>query len=263
MSDTNDQPGGSTGLLDNVTAEDSATPTNPQAAEINHLAAPETSVPVSGEIPGTPKVKPDYLPENFWDADKGEANYESLSKSWSDLRKTISQGKHKAPEGGKYDTTSFGENASEHPIANTLVGWAKDNGLSQAQFDDLAGKIKSQAEEVMAGQMIDPKEEAKQLGPNANAVIDGMVNWARGLVNKGVWGADDFEEFKVMGGTAKGLRALMKVRESYEGRIPIETAPMDGAPSKDDLYQMVGDPRYKTDPAYRQKVEKMFSANIR
>ena len=86
-----------------------------------------------------------------------------------------------------------------------------------------------------------------------------MVGWARGLVQKGVWGADDFEEFKVMGGTAKGMRALMKMREAYEGRIPLEVAPTEGAPSKDELYQMVADPRYKSDPAFRQKVERAFA----
>ncbi len=31
------------------------------------------------------------------------------------------------------------------------------------------------------------------------------------------------------------------------------------APSKDELYQMVNDPKYKTDVAYRQKVEMMFA----
>lgn len=263
MTDTQDQPGGSTGLLDNVSAADDTTTTNPQAAEIDHKAGRSTTTAAPGDIPGTAKAKPDYLPDNFWDNEKGEANYEGLAKSWSDLRKTISQGKHKAPEGGKYDTTSFGATAEEHPIANTLVSWAAENGLSQAQFDDLASKIRSQAEDVMASQAIDPAEEMKKLGPNGNAVVDGMVNWARGLVQKGIWGADDFEEFKVMGGTANGLRALMKVRESYEGRIPIETTPNENAPSKDDLYQMVADPRYKTDAAYRQKVEKLFSATIR
>ena len=61
-----------------------------------------------------------------------------------------------------------------------------------------------------------------------------------------------------MGGTASGMRAVMKMREAYEGRIPVESAPVEGAPSKDELYAMVGDPKYKTDPAFRQKVEKMF-----
>jgi hypothetical protein len=262
MSDTQDQPSGSAGLLDSVSVEDpnATASANPQAAEIQHLA-PDTTE--QGKVPGAPVERPEWLPENFWDADKGEAKYEAMAKSWGDLRKTISQGKHKAPAEGKYDTSAWGDGAEENPMAQTLVGWAKEQGLSQAQFDDLVGKLKTQASEVMQGDMIDPAEEMKQLGPNANAVVDGMVNWARGLVQKGIWGADDFEEFKVMGGTAKGLKALMKVREAYEGRIPIETSPIEGAPSKDELYQMVADPRYKSDPAFRQKVEKMFNSVIR
>jgi hypothetical protein len=115
----------------------------------------------------------------------------------------------------------------------------------------------------MQGDMIDPAVEMKQLGPNGGAIVNGMVDWARGLVNKGVWSKDDFEEFKIMGGTARGITALMKVREAYEGRVPTQSAPLEGAPSKEELYQMVNDPRYKTDTAYRQKVEKMFHATIK
>jgi len=103
----------------------------------------------------------------------------------------------------------------------------------------------------------------KQLGPNGGAIVNGMVDWARGLVNKGVWSAADFEEFKIMGGTARGLTALMKIRESYEGRVPTQSMQLEGAPSKDELYQMVNDPRYKTDTGYRQKVEKMFDHSFK
>ncbi len=62
-----------------------------------------------------------------------------------------------------------------------------------------------------------------------------------------------------MGGTARGLQALVKIREAYEGRVPIESAPVDGAPSKDELYAMVNDPKYRSDPAYRQNVERLFA----
>ncbi len=110
----------------------------------------------------------------------------------------------------------------------------------------------------MQGDMVDPAAEMKQLGPKGGAIVNGMVDWARGLVNKGVWSKDDFDEFKIMGGTARGITALMKVREAYEGRVPIESAQLEGAPSQEELYAMVGDPRYKTDAAYRQKVERMF-----
>jgi len=38
---------------------------------------------------------------------------------------------------------------------------------------------------------------------------------------------------------------------------------LEGAPSKDDLYQMVNDPKYKTDAGYRNKVEKMFQSQFK
>jgi hypothetical protein len=96
------------------------------------------------------------------------------------------------------------------------------------------------------------------LGPNADALINGMVNWARGLVSKGVWSSEDFEEFKMMGGTARGLKALSKVREAYEGRIPTQVQPTEGQLTDLELQAMVGDPKYDTDPSYRAKVERLF-----
>jgi hypothetical protein len=252
MSDTNDQPGGNTGLLDNVTPEDTSKPnSNPDKVEIDHKTSADPAASASDT--GAPKTKPEYLPENFWNNEKGEPDLEAMSKSWSDLRKQISQGKHKAPADGKYDLKALGDKPEENPLTETLLAMAKEEGLSQAAFDKIAEKVAMQAMPE-----IDTQAELKALGPNAQAIVNGMVDWARGLVSKGVWGADDFEEFKVMGGTAKGLRALMKIREAYEGRVPIESSPQEGAPSKEELYAMVGDPKYKTDPAFRQKVERMF-----
>lgn len=258
MTDTAAVEPGATGLLDNVQVSDDSKPTSPQAVEIDHKAT-DPSAPA----PDEPLERPDFWPENFWNKDNNEPDLEGIAKSWSDLRKQISQGKHKAPTDGKYDLKVFGETAEDNPIATTLSSWAKDNGLSQAAFDDLVGNLQTQAKELMQGDMVDPVAEMKQLGPNGGAIVNGMVDWARGLVNKGVWSKDDFEEFKIMGGTARGITALMKVREAYEGRVPVQSAPLEGAPSKEELYQMVNDPRYKTDVAYRQKVEKMFQATIK
>jgi hypothetical protein len=258
MTDTATVEPGTSGLLDNVQASDESKPINPQSVEIDHKAA-DPSAPA----PEDPLERPDYWPENFWKKDDNEPDLEGIAKSWTDLRKQISQGKHKAPADGKYDLKVFGEEAETNPMATTLSSWAKDNGLSQTAFDDLVGNLQTQAKELMQGDMIDPAVEMKQLGPNGGAIVNGMVDWARGLVNKGVWSKDDFEEFKIMGGTARGITALMKVREAYEGRVPTQSAPLEGAPSKDELYQMVNDPRYKTDTAYRQKVEKMFHATIK
>ena len=144
------------GLLDNVQVEDKSQAANPQAADISHKAdgqAVDT---------GAPKAKPEYLPNNFWDSEKGEANYEAMAKSWTDLRKTISQGKHKAPEDGEYDTSVLAEGVD----ASALTDYAKKWGLSQAAFEELASQTKQLAEQA-AGPAIDSAAEMKQLGPNA------------------------------------------------------------------------------------------------
>ena len=245
----------SSGLLDNVTVEDqNATPENPQAAEIDHRADPAQAA-----APGAPAERPEWLPENFWK--DGQPAYEEMAKSWHDLRTMIAQGKHKAPADGKYDTGVL--SSPDDPVAKAYVGWAQKYGVSQGAFDELAKTIRGMAEEMQGAEpAVDPAAELKQLGPNGTALVNGMVDWARGLVNKGVWSKDDFDEFKIMGGTARGIRALVKIREAYEGRIPVESVPLEGAPSKEELYQMVADPRYQSDPAYRQKVERAFAANV-
>lgn len=248
------QPTGSNegGLLDSANIEDSqGTPATPESTEISHLAPKEDDTPLD---------RPDWWPENFWKKDQAEPDLEGIAKSWMDLRKQISQGKHKAPADGKYDLSAFGDIPENDPVRGHVTNWAKENGISQAALDSLVGEVVK-----MGGQQAEQttrslEQERAALGPNADTIIKGMTDWAKGLVNKGIWGKDDFEEFKYMGGTANGIKALMKLRESYEGsRIPTQSVPVEGQPSKDELYQMVADPKYKTDPAYRAKVERMFS----
>lgn len=253
------EPSEPAGLLDDVSASDSSQQDSAAAEKtVEHRAI--DSIPED-----EPVERPDYWPENFWNKDKNEPDLEGIAKSWMDLRKMVSQGKHKAPADGKYDTTVFGDGPIDsNPLAPTVLDWAKENGISQAAFDSLITKVRDISAQLAPQEpAIDVKAEMKSLGPNGEAIKNGMVNWARGLVSKGVWDSNDFDEFKVMGGTARGLRALMKIRESYEGRIPIETSPMDGAPTDAELQSMVGnvnDPNnpYVKDPAYRQKVERLF-----
>lgn len=245
------EPSESAGLLDGVQATDESQQESPQAqTTVDHRAA--DSIPED-----EPVDRPEWWPENFWK--DGEPDLEGIAKSWMDMRKMVSQGKHKAPPEGKYslEALSYVENIEQDPLASAYVGWAQKHGISQAAFDELATEINKVATEAGPAP-VDIAAEKKTLGPNAEAQINGMVNWARGLVNKGVWSSEDFEEFKVMGGTARGLKALMKIREAYEGRIPVESQPMEGMPTDQELQQMVGSPEYLSNPAYRQKVERLF-----
>lgn len=247
------EPSEPAGLLDTAAPEEAQASSEPEAIE--HRAA--DSIPED-----EPLERPDWWPENFWRKEENEPDLEAIAKSWTDMRKIVSQGKHKAPPEGKYDTSVFGANADDDPLAPTVLNWAKEHGISQMAFDDLVRQVQSVAGELGPGETISVEEEMKYLGPNASAKINSMVNWARGMVNKGIFSPEDFEEFKVAGGTAKGLNMLMKLRSSYEGRMPIESQPVEGGESDDELRAMINE-QYYTDPAYRAKVERKFAQRYR
>jgi hypothetical protein len=242
-----------TGLLDNVNVEPAAQEADPNKTAISHLDTPEDDGPLE---------RPDWWPENFWKKDDSEPDLEAIAKSWTDLRKQISQGKHKAPADGNYDLAAFGSVPDTDPVKSHVVTWAKEYGVSQVALDALVSKVVEMNANVAQTTTVNLEQERKSLGPNADARIKSVVQWGTSLVHKGVWGKDDFEEFKVMGGTAKGIAALEKIRAAYEGRVPTDSAPVGNAPSKTELYAMVGDPKYQTDQGYREKVEKMFQASF-
>lgn len=248
-----------TGLLDSATVEnEEASSSNPQEVEIDHRDPEE----LAALEPDEPLERPDWWPENFWKGDASEPDLEGIAKSWMDLRKQISQGKHKAPEDGKYDTSAFGDTPEDDPVRQHVMNWASEYGVSQAALDTLVSAVVEMGTANFAQAQASLEDERKLLGPNADTRITNISKWASGLVHKGVWGKDDFEEFKIMGGTARGISALEKLREAYEGRLPIETTPVEGAPSKDELYQMVANPKYHEDPSYRKKVEQLFAQNF-
>jgi hypothetical protein len=247
----------STGLLDGAIVEE-ASSEDTNKVEIDHRDPAELAAQQDDE----PLERPDWWPENFWKKDDAEPDLEGIAKSWMDLRKQISQGKHKAPEDGKYDLEAFGNVPEDDPLKQYVLNWAGENGISQSGLDSLVGKFMEIAGEQSVNEQISLSDEKKMLGPNADARINNMAKWGKGLVSKGVWSEEDYKEFEYMGGTAKGLAALEKLRSSYEGRLPIETTPVEGAPSKEALYAMVGDERYKTDPAFRQEVERKFAQNF-
>lgn len=236
------------GLLDSVTAEPEQTTESQEQATISHVTKPE-------EDDG-PLERPDFWPEKFWKKDANEPDLEGISKSYLELEKQFRSGKHKPPEGGKY---ALPEGLKEDdPITQAYVGWASKYGISQQAFEDLASEIvgmsASQAEDVQRS----IQQERAALGPNADAIISNMATWGKGLVSKGIWSKEDFDEFKVWGGTAGGIKALMKLRETYEGRVPVQSAPVEVGMSDEELHQMVADPQYKSNPAFRAKVEKLF-----
>jgi len=205
-----------------------------------------------------PAERPAGIPEKFWDAKKGEPRVEDMAKSYAELEAKFRAGKHKAPE--KYDMKPL-EKAGiqmDDELLNEYQTWAKNAGISQDNFEQLAFKV---AELVGAKQekfSVDLAAEKAKLGPKADDMLKSSWTWATSMVKKGVWSPQHLEEFKIMAGTALGLDALLRLRNYYGDQpLPTTVMPADGGETMDDLRALIAKPEYKTDPSLRAKAERI------
>ena len=231
--------------------------TNEQPGDIPHLE------PDADAEPDGPYERPDWMPEKFWDDDGPDL--EKMAESYNNLEKQFSQGKHKAPEGGKYNTEFLGDSVpQDDQLLTFFTGWAKDNGISQAAFESLAGQVVEMGQSSAEEETTSLAQEKKMLGENADEIIKSNLIWADGLMNKGIISEEELNEIDIWGGTAVGARLLQKVR-SMTGEnvtIPTTTAYSASKESEDDFRNRINskmaDPKYGTDPAYTRAVEKEF-----
>ena len=202
--------------------------------------------------------KPDWYPDKFWNEEEGP-DLENLVKSYNELQKKFSQGKHKVPE--QYDDTIL-KNAGipeDDELADFVKSWSKENGVSQSAFEDLASKFVNMSQLEAEQGKISFEEEYKKLGNNADVIIKEATDFGQSMIRKGQWSEEDFEEYKLTCGTAQGIRMMRSLRNFLGDKpIPVDVGPIDGVPSKDELMAMVAKPEYQTDPAFRMKVEKWF-----
>lgn len=231
--------------------------TNEQPGDIPHLEPEEDAEPDG------PYERPDWMPEKFWDDDGPDL--EKMAESYNNLEKQFSQGKHKAPQDGKYDTEFLGDSvAQDDQLLTFFTGWAKDNGISQAAFESLAGQVVEMGQSSAEEETTSLAQEKKMLGDNADEIIKSNLTWADGLLNKGIISKDELNEIDIWGGTAVGARLLQKVRAmtGENVTIPTTTAYSAEKEGEDDFKSringMMADPRYGTDPSYTRAVEKEF-----
>ena len=100
-------------------------------------ASPEQIV--EGEdLEGVEYERPDDFPTKFWDEKEGP-DIENLVKSYNNLEKKLSEGRPKAPE--TYDVSPLEGVVEDDPLLKDYTSWAKENGVSQEAFIDLAKKF--------------------------------------------------------------------------------------------------------------------------
>jgi hypothetical protein len=163
----------SKGLLDAVSMEGPEPEPSPEDTIINHRS--EDTSPIPEEVPAK------FVKDNVVDI-------VSLAKSYKELEGKFRSNLHKVPEEG-YDlsvATAAGV-PEDDEVLKAYAGWAKEAGISQEYFNQLASTVLKNAGAQEAQSEFDAKAEIESLGPNAQAIIDDQVDWARKLVKTGTW----------------------------------------------------------------------------
>lgn len=229
-------------------------------------------------------LKPEGLPDNFWDAESNQIKTDDLIKAYTTesarakgLRDKLAKGAGGAPETvDEYEITApegfeFTENDAD------VLNAAKQAGLAAGLTNDQINKfvqhymLKAQdllpqelsAEEQKAQEAAYQQEEFKKIGPNAGIIVQAVAGMRETLVNKGILSADEAEVFNGMITTAAQLKVMNSLR-SFIGigdEIPANAGlTPNGLMSDGEIYNLIGSKEYMSgDPAVHRKVEEQLS----
>jgi hypothetical protein len=221
------------GLLDLAPATE-VPPAPPAGHPAANGAATETKPAAQAEAkPAPPKPaaqRPEGLPDQFWDAEKGEVRLAELIKSQTDLRRIVSRGEHKpppTPDDYKLptaDTIPADLIKPDDPLWKVTTAAAHARGFSQADLEALAKPfLATLAELTKDARPLSPEQakaaqeqamaaEMAKLGQQGPAMVRGVDTWLKGLAAKQVLTAEELNSLRAIG-TADGVRALAKLRE--------------------------------------------------
>lgn len=201
----------------------------------------------------TPLERPDYYPEKFWDEDGPDV--EKLAKSYAELEKQFKQGKHKAPD--EYDLSSLEDAGlyADDEVMDIYKAWAKDNGISQKAFEDLAQSVLGTAQQEQEIAEINHQEEMNKLGERAQE----KIQMAERLLLKAPLTNNEREAMAMSLNSADAINAFLKYHQAITNEnIPIQSAPSAPEMTREDLEAAISDPRWTTDTAWRTKIERQW-----
>jgi hypothetical protein len=223
-------------------------------AETPHLV--QDAEPEAAE----PAERPEHIPEQFWDPEKGQTDVDKMANAYRELRKKMDSGKHKVPD--KYDFSEVEALQSidaEDPVLVDFLALAKDQGLDQGQFESMT-KFYLEAQGEIAEKLETSRvEEMSKLGRNADGIIKSMDAWLMKFHSSKVLNDNELQAIAGASSNAAFISAMNKIRKSYnEPDIPSAATQAEVAPaSMADVEEMMRDPKYGSDPAFTQKVERI------
>ena len=209
--------------------------------------------PVSADDNNEPLERPDYYPEKFWDEDGPDV--EKLAKSYAELEKKFKAGKHKAPE--EYDVSALADQGldSDDPTVSVYQEWAKENGISQGAFEDLAGRVLALSKDEQESVQYDQRAEMEKLGANASE----KIQMTERVLMKAPLNNSEREAIAYSLNNADAINAFLKYHQAITNEnIPIKPTVATQSMTEQDLQSAINDPRWKSDAAWRTQMEQKW-----
>jgi hypothetical protein len=196
-----------------------------------------TTTPPDGTPPVDAPQRPEYIPENFWNQEKGEVNLEGMAKSYAEMRKAFNEKNNDKPgetieeymtdayfdDDGKFKSETM-EIMKDDPGLNAAFQAAKDAGLGVKQTHEFINKFIDGMKDFMP-QPVDIQTELSKLGNNAEKLVTGLKTWIDGMQTNGDIDAEVHSAMLELGKTAAGIKALDVLRQKTgEMTLPIGEA---------------------------------------
>jgi len=247
-------------------------------------AAAATSSTDTPEVT-TPATKPDWVPEKFWDAEKGVVRTEELAKSYGELEAKQGKPATEAPAKAATEEDPKKVTTEEDPAAAELASKGLDLEDFNKEFQtsgtlsdesyaklDKAGYPRQYVDSYIAGQQALADKfatEVKSIAGGAEGFA-AMAQWA--AVNATPEELAAYNRAVESNDTAAAKLAVAGLFQQYQQANPTEpnliTAKggkvgADAYESRQQLQTDMSNPLYKTDPAFRKKViEKLSRSDI-
>jgi hypothetical protein len=243
-------------------ADPAAPPAAAPAAQPAGTTAPEADAPTIFDVAGTQAApaapaadgkppRPAEIPEQFWDADKGEVRVAALGKSWSDLRTKVARGEGKIPDKPEAYALPEIEGVqvaelvkADDPLWTEVRTAAHAEGITEKQLQALVKPYLAAAAKQRGAEVTDPaavkaaivaarQEELAKLGANGQNIVQDIGAWIAGMENGGALTPAEARALKSVG-TADGIRALTKLREAMGApAIPTDALATDSMSEAD------------------------------
>ena len=239
------------------------------------------SVTPEGDESAAP-VKPDWAPEKFWDAEKGELRTEDLAKSYAELEKGKAPDPDKADEDktpdGDLNKSNEGEPPADQPnaIQAAQAEWAEKGELTGETYESLAsaGLDKATVDNYIAGAKLQQEAVFNEVYSLAGGTAESyaeMMTWAAANLSDAEKASYDktLDDPAARSATVEGMYLKYQQAANAEG-TQLHGAATSASPagsgysSSQEMMKDMSSPQYKTDKAFQAKVaQKIKNAEAR